>query len=154
MTLEKKRLRVRVVTAAMLGFIVSVLIEIRIGMPFGVGLFLGCCAALASAISIFIMWRKLVKSGETRAKGALYCGLAGLLAAWMTGLFVALFSGVIRLFTGGATGTGFIEWLLYALLVQPIMAAIIGGVFAVPIGAIAGFAMSKNPRRANTVPSS
>lgn len=154
MTHQQKRLATRVITAAIFGFIVSSLIAASVGMPFGIALFLGICAATASGLSLSIAWRKLVKSGETRAKGAFYCGVAGLMAAGLTGLFVGLSSGALRMLSGGSMGVGFVEWLLYAILVQPLMAALIGGIFAVPIGAIAGFAMSRNPQSLEPTPTS
>lgn len=143
--IDKNRLARRLALAALAAFAVCTTIAIKIGMPPKVGLMIGICAGLAALLSTYMCWQRLVKRGETRLGGLQYGALAGLMTAALTGLFLGLASGIMMLATGQMSPENFMNWLLMTVLFKPLYGAILGGIIAVPLGGIAGYALSKDP---------
>ncbi len=106
-------------------------------------------AALATFVSIRLCWGSMLCKTETRGRGARYGALSGLLALLLTAIFMMTGMSVLSLFdavTGGHIDLVSVLWVPVYTFVLFLYMFVLGGFLAIPVGALAGFMLTKDPQ--------
>lgn len=106
-------------------------------------------ALLGTWLSVRLLWKRLIYGGETRKRGARYGACSALLALFLMSFFAIIFMGFESVLIDGNTAkTNIVESLILLPLLTPLLffyAFILGGFLTIPLGAFAGYMLTKDP---------
>lgn len=150
MIAENRKRRYKIVAIAMgCACVLTVtVLNVLLGLTTEPIMLLYCLLSMfAAGVAVDICWRAMQSKGESKSRGALFGALAGFLSLILMSMFASILGNIMMLFSTHIGFTKFIELFFTNMFFTALYSFIFGGFLAIPIGAIAGFLLAKDPEK-------